>query len=103
MDMIIQLIFLQILISQEHHQISKMGLSQDYQRYNLFLEYSALINLKKNNPVFRTSNYRMETWGTQKQIYIDDPSMNVVIIGNLIRLMITLTLDFKILVGGMII
>ena len=24
----------------------------------------------------------METWGTQKQIYIDDPSMNVVITGN---------------------
>lgn len=55
---------------------------QNFNRYNLFLEYSALINLKKNNPVFRTSNYRMETWGTQKQIYIDDPSMNVVIIGN---------------------
>ena len=24
----------------------------------------------------------METWGTQKQIYIDDPQMNVVVIGN---------------------
>ena len=24
----------------------------------------------------------METWGTQKQIYIDDPNLNVVVIGN---------------------
>ena len=53
-----------------------------FYRYNLFLEYSALIKLKINYPAFRTSDYRMETWGTQKQIYIDDPQMNAVVIGN---------------------
>ena len=47
----------------------KWDYKTDYHRYNLFLEYSALIDLKKNNPVFRTSDYRMETWGTQKHIY----------------------------------
>ena len=60
----------------------KWDYKNDYYRYNLFLEYSALIKLKINYPAFRTSDYRMETWGTQKQIYIDDPQMNAVVIGN---------------------
>ena len=41
-----------------------------------------MIRLKTNYSAFRTSNYRMETWGTQKQIYIDDSQMNATIIGN---------------------
>ena len=60
----------------------KWDYKTDFFRHKLFLEYSALINLKISNPEFRTSNYRMETWGTQKQIYIDDPNLNVVVIGN---------------------
>jgi len=60
----------------------KWDYKEDYYRYNLFLEYAALIKLKTSNSVFQTSNYRMETWGTQKQIYIDDPQMNVTVIGN---------------------
>ena len=60
----------------------KWDYKDNYFRYNLFLEYSALIKLKTSYPAFRTSDYRMETWGTQKQIYIDDPQMNFTIIGN---------------------
>ena len=60
----------------------KWDYKEEYYRYNLFLEYAALIRLKTNYSAFRTSNYRMETWGTQKQIYIDDSQMNATIIGN---------------------
>ncbi len=60
----------------------KWDYKTDFFRYNLFLEYSALIKLKTNYPAFRTSNYRMECWGTQKQIYIDDPQMKSLVIGN---------------------
>ena len=69
-------------ISRTSPKPVKWDYKTDYHRFNLFLEYSALIDLKNNNPVFRTSDYRMETWGTQKQIYIDDPLMNVVVTGN---------------------
>ena len=60
----------------------KWDYKDNYFRYDLFLEYSALIKLKTTYPAFRTSDYRMETWGTQKQIYIDDPHINFTIIGN---------------------
>ncbi len=60
----------------------KWDYKEDFYRYNLFLEYSALIKLKTSHHAFRTSDYRMETWGTQKQIYIDDSQMNATIIGN---------------------
>ncbi len=51
-------------------------------RLKLFKTYAALIKLKTNYPAFRTSNYDVSSWGIQKQIYINDPSMNVCIFGN---------------------
>ena len=38
--------------------------------------------MKTSYPAFRTNQYRLETWGTQKQIYIDDDAMKATIIGN---------------------
>ena len=54
----------------------------DFHRRQLYLEYAALIHLKTSYPAFRTNQYRLETWGTQKQIYIDDDAMKATIIGN---------------------
>lgn len=54
----------------------------DFHRRQLYLEYAALIKLKTSYPAFRTNQYRLETWGTQKQIYIDDDGMKATIIGN---------------------
>ena len=54
----------------------------DFYRRQLYLEYAALINLKTTYPSFRTNQYRLETWGTQKQIYIDDNDMKATIVGN---------------------
>lgn len=51
-------------------------------RLRLFKKYAALIKLKTNYPAFRTSDFDVSAWGLQKQIYINDPSMNACIFGN---------------------
>ncbi len=52
------------------------------ERLRLFKTYAALIKLKTNYPAFRTSDFVVSAWGQQKQIYINDPSMDACIFGN---------------------
>jgi 1,4-alpha-glucan branching enzyme len=39
-------------------------------RLHLMKTYAALINLKKNYKAFRTSNFDLSAWGTQKQLWV---------------------------------
>ncbi len=54
----------------------------DYRRRNLYLVYSALINLKKNEDVFSTTNYSLDLGGALKKIRLTHSDMNIVILGN---------------------
>lgn len=51
-------------------------------RHKLFKATSALIKLHANYPAFRSGNYDISAFGTQKQVYVSDPSMNCVAISN---------------------
>jgi len=51
-------------------------------RHDLFNVYSKLINVKKNNNVFKTDNYELSVNGTMKRINLWHPENDVVIIGN---------------------
>ncbi|KUO59670.1 hypothetical protein APF79_05865 [bacterium BRH_c32] len=54
----------------------------DVNRANVYKVFSYLINLKKNYPVFSTTDYTLELTGYMKKIKLNDASMNVNIIGN---------------------
>jgi 1,4-alpha-glucan branching enzyme len=51
-------------------------------RHKLFKATAALIKLHTSYPAFRTSNYDISAFGTQKQVYVSDPSMNCIAITN---------------------
>ena len=54
----------------------------DYRRRNLYLVYSTLIDLKKNEEAFSTSSYSLDVSGEMKKIRLNHSDMNVVILGN---------------------
>jgi 1,4-alpha-glucan branching enzyme len=54
----------------------------DNDRKSLFNVFAGLIRLKKSYPAFSSSSFTMNTSGFQKSIHINDPSMNVTILGN---------------------
>ncbi len=54
----------------------------DIARLNLYKTFKALIELKKNYPAFRSSDFSINASGSLKTIHINDTSMNVTIIGN---------------------
>ncbi|MEN8122144.1 MAG: alpha-amylase family glycosyl hydrolase [Bacteroidota bacterium] len=51
-------------------------------RYRLYQVYQALIALKKEHNVFRTTDYSMDVAGKTKSIHLNDADMNVTIVGN---------------------
>ncbi len=51
-------------------------------RHSLYMHYSQLIDLKKNNPIFGTSDFTINSSGTIKQIQLRDTENEVLIIGN---------------------
>ncbi len=55
---------------------------QDMNRKHLYGVWSALINLKETQPVFRTKNYTLDVSGATKQIHLTDTSMDVTVLGN---------------------
>lgn len=55
---------------------------QDQDRKHLYGVWSALINLKKTQPVFRTTDFTLDVGGTMKKIHLTDTSMDVTILGN---------------------
>ncbi|MCK4663652.1 MAG: T9SS type A sorting domain-containing protein [Bacteroidales bacterium] len=53
-----------------------------YSRKRLYQVFSALINLKNDEPAFKSSDFSLSVSGAMKKIHIDDASMDVTIIGN---------------------
>jgi glycosidase len=51
-------------------------------RKNLFNNFAALIELKKNNPAFSSDNYSLYQAGKMKRVNIQHPDMDVVVLGN---------------------
>ena len=60
----------------------KWNYQNDFRRKKLYDVYKALIHLKKENEVFRTTDFTLTVSGAQKKIQLDHSSMNVTIIGN---------------------
>jgi hypothetical protein len=54
----------------------------DANRHRLFKTYAGLIKLKTENTAFRTNSFDISAWGSQKQVYVSDASMNCVAIAN---------------------
>ncbi len=54
----------------------------DYRRLLLYNIYASLADLKKNYDAFKTSDFDLSLSGDTKSIHLNDPSMNVTIIGN---------------------
>lgn len=51
-------------------------------RKKLYDYFKIFINLKKNYPVFSTTDYDIDLSGNMKQIVLRSPSLNIVILGN---------------------
>lgn len=51
-------------------------------RKNLFNNFAALIELKKNNPAFSSDNYSLYQAGKMKRVNIQHADMDVVVLGN---------------------
>ncbi|WP_210489202.1 alpha-amylase family glycosyl hydrolase [Rufibacter aurantiacus] len=55
---------------------------QEAERKKLYNVYAALIKLKINEPAFESGNYTLDLQNTMKTIHIQDPDMNVAVLGN---------------------
>ena len=51
-------------------------------RMKLYKTYAALGKLRTINNSFKTSNFNISAFGTQKQLYVNDPIMNTIVFGN---------------------
>jgi 1,4-alpha-glucan branching enzyme len=51
-------------------------------RMRLYKTYAALGKLRTINNSFKTSNFNISAFGTQKQLYVNDPIMNTIVFGN---------------------
>ena len=54
----------------------------DPDRKNLYNNFAALIELKKNNPAFSSDNYSLYQAGKMKRVNIQNSDMDVVVLGN---------------------
>lgn len=52
------------------------------ERVKLYRTYSALINLRNAHPVFDTDDFQLSLSGAFKHIHLNDPTMNVTVVGN---------------------
>ena len=60
----------------------KWDYMDDYRRRNLYYVYSSLIDLKKNEDVFSTTNYTLDLYNALKKIKLTADDMSVVVLGN---------------------
>ena len=67
-------------------RVGKKPIRWDYydnqKRLRLYQVFSSLINIKKNQPVFRSTDFTLSLSGDTKKINISDSSMDVTVIGN---------------------
>lgn len=55
---------------------------EDWRRKRLYYVYKALIDIKKNEPTFSTTDYSLSVIGATKSIHLNGVDMDVCIIGN---------------------
>jgi len=60
----------------------RWGYLQQSDRRRLHDIYKALIHLSKNYPTFQTTDFQIDEHDSPKQIYLNHPDMNAVMIGN---------------------
>ena len=60
----------------------KWNYASDARRDHLFKIWSAIIFLRNNYPAFHTTNFNLQVSSAGKTIHINDPSMNVTVVGN---------------------
>jgi len=60
----------------------KWDYMNDWRRKNLYYVYSSLIDLKKNEDAFSTTNYTLDLSGSLKKIKLTSSDMDVVVLGN---------------------
>ncbi|MBU1099328.1 MAG: T9SS type A sorting domain-containing protein [Bacteroidetes bacterium] len=68
---------------------------QEYGRSNLFKTFAELISLKKNYPVFRTSDFTASLSSAVKTIYLNSETMNIAIAGNFDVNQQSVTINFQ--------
>ncbi len=51
-------------------------------RKKVYDVWGNLIKLKKNYPAFKTTNFSLQLTGAMKRIHLNDPTMNVTVLGN---------------------
>ena len=51
-------------------------------RYRIYQVMSALSALKRDHPVFQTTDFNWDVWGTGKRLHLNGSEMNVVVAGN---------------------
>lgn len=54
----------------------------EYDRQYLYRIYAAMIDLKKNNATWKTTNYGLDLGGTGKRMWLSHQNMDAVIVGN---------------------
>jgi glycosidase len=55
---------------------------EDWNRRNLMYTYTSLIDLKKNQDVFKTEDFELDVRWAMKKIKLTSPDMSVVVLGN---------------------
>lgn len=68
---------------------------EDWRRENLYYVYSGLIDLKKSQDVFSTTDFDLDVAGTMKKIRLNSDEMNVVILGNFDMVTSDITPEFQ--------
>ena len=74
------------LLGDGYERVEEKPIRWDYYdvpaRKNLFNNFAALIDLKKNNPAFASENYTLYETGKTKRLNISSSDMDVVVLGN---------------------
>jgi len=74
------------LLGEGYERVEEKPIRWDYYnvsaRKNLYDNFAALIDLKKNNPAFASENYTLYESGKTKRLNISSSDMDVVVLGN---------------------
>jgi len=77
-----------------HPKPIEWGYTENDQRDQLYRIYKELIHLKKDYPVFSTSDFVLNVGTFQKSIQLNDDEMNVAVIGNFATSQTDMTFSF---------
>ena len=64
-------------------------------RYRIYQVMSALSGLKRDHPVFQTTDFNWDVWGYGKRLHLNGSDMNVVVVANFNATALSLTPGFQ--------